>query len=581
MTRFRDAVRRFGELVNGSTGLSYIAIAVFSLFGLIAAQARSALFYLYQDALPQTLLFDVLIIGVPAMLLLTARHLSRRTDPNRLGAPAILALYLIAVLLRAPIIYGMDASILVEPLPFFESLKFQTLSGIVTIVATLSAAAAVGLTRERSVLTAQLEAEQRRLRETANSMEEDLREAERELRTRAREILEPELVEIRRMLEERLGHDGADVVADRLMSSVRDVVRPASHELATPTHLPSRDIPAVVPVRFDVFRDEMDVPAAIRPEWLVGVFLIILATSVVALQDTWIRTLPTVLSLCAMGGFLLLVKLAWPRRFRTMRVASGFLLITLLYIACFTVQYTLDSQFFGVSNRLVQPVTSFLVTSTVAVAFTLIAIHSEHAKSTRMKLITVNSQLTELVARMRRQLWLSHRAVALTVHGQLQSMLVATAMRLRLTADDTSNAVDLRRLDDVLASISTPGLNSVTLLDTMDELREIWSGVVVIEYEISPQALARMYEDAGLAACASEVCCEAVSNAIRHGDATTIQIEVGAVTGGLRLTVVDDGHGVAVDYRAGLGLTMMDQTCLSWTLVNGAQGGTTLQAVLA
>ena len=579
MTRFRGAARRFGELVNGSTGLSNVAIAVFSLLGLISAQTRSAL--LYRDARPQTLLLDVLIIGIPAIFLLTARHLSRRTDPHRLGAPAIIALYLIAVLLRAPIVYGMDASILTEPLAFFESLKFQTLSGVVTIVATLSAAAAVGLTRERSMLTAQLEAEQWRLRETADSMEGELREAERELRTRAREILEPELVEIRRMLEERLGQDGADVVADRLMSSVRDVVRPASHQLATPTYLPARDIPAVVPVRFNVFRDKMDVPAAIRPEWLVGVFLIFLATSVVALQDAWIRTLPTVLSLCAMGGLLVLVKHAWPRRFRTMRVASGFLLITLLYVASFTAQYTLDSRFFGVSNRFVQPVTSFLVTTTVAVAFTLIAIHSEHAESTRMKLITVNSQLMELVARMRRQLWLCHRAVALTVHGQLQSMLVATAMRLRLTADDTSNAVDLRRLDDVLTSISTPGLNSVTLLDTLDELREIWSGVIVIEYEISPEALARMYEDAGLATCASEVCREAVTNAIRHGGATTIQIEVGAVTAGLALTVVDDGQGVAVDYRAGLGLTMMDQTCLSWALVNGALGGATLQVVLA
>ena len=579
MTRFRGAARRFGELVNGSTGLSNVAIAVFSLLGLISAQTRSAL--LYRDARPQTLLLDVLIIGIPAIFLLTARHLSRRTDPHRLGAPAIIALYLIAVLLRAPIVYGMDASILTEPLAFFESLKFQTLSGVVTIVATLSAAAAVGLTRERSMLTAQLEAEQWRLRETADSMEGELREAERELRTRAREILEPELVEIRRMLEERLGQDGADVVADRLMSSVRDVVRPASHQLATPTYLPARDIPAVVPVRFNVFRDKMDVPAAIRPEWLVGVFLIFLATSVVALQDAWIRTLPTVLSLCAMGGLLVLVKHAWPRRFRTMRVASGFLLITLLYVASFTAQYTLDSRFFGVSNRFVQPVTSFLVTTTVAVAFTLIAIHSEHAESTRMKLITVNSQLMELVARMRRQLWLCHRAVALTVHGQLQSMLVATAMRLRLTADDTSNAVDLRRLDDVLTSISTPGLNSVTLLDTLDELREIWSGVVEIEYEISPEALARMYEDAGLATCASEVCREAVTNAIRHGGATSIQIEVSAMTAGLGLTVEDDGQGVAEDYHPGLGLTMMDQTCLSWTLVNGARGGATLQAVLA
>lgn len=579
MTRVRDAVRRFGDFVNGSTGLSNVAIGVFSLFGLIAAQARSAL--LYRDAFPQTVLPAVLTIAVPAIFLLTARLLTTRIDPQRVRAPAIVALYLIAVLLRAPITYMMDASILGEPLPLLESLRIQALSGVVTIIATLSAAAAVGHTRQRSALTARLEADQWRLRDMANSMEGELREAEHDLRTRAREILEPELVEIRQMLHDRLGQAEAEAVADRLMSSVRDVVRPASHQLIAPAHLPNRDIPDPVRVRFNPFRDEMDVPAAIRPQWLVGVFLIMLTTSVIALQDTWIRTLPTILMLCAMGVFLILVKRAWPRRLRTMRVASGFLVITLLYIASFTAEYTVDSRFFGVSNRSVQPVTSFLVTTAVAVAFTLIAIHSDHAESTRMKLVTVNSELAELVARMRRQLWLCHRAVALTVHGQLQSMLVSTAMRLRLTADDTSNALDLRRLDEVLASISTPGLNTVTLLDTLDELREMWSGVVLIEYEISPEALARMYDDPSLATCASEVCREAVTNAIRHGDATSIQIEIGIVALGLGLTVVDNGQGIAVSHHAGLGQSMMDQTCLSWTLVSGAQGGATLQAVLA
>jgi hypothetical protein len=60
---------------------------------------------------------------------------------------------------------------------------------------------------------------------------------------------------------------------------------------------------------------------------------------------------------------------------------------------------------------------------------------------------------------------------------------------------------------------------------------------------------------------------------------------VGAVTSVAPTTFTNkttaDVHGVAVDHHAGLGLTMMDQTCLSWTLVNGARGGATLQAVLA
>jgi signal transduction histidine kinase len=52
---------------------------------------------------------------------------------------------------------------------------------------------------------------------------------------------------------------------------------------------------------------------------------------------------------------------------------------------------------------------------------------------------------------------------------------------------------------------------------------------------------------------------EAVQNAMKHSGAKNIEIELSSRPGDLRLSVIDDGHGLAadVDSRSGLGMRTM------------------------
>jgi signal transduction histidine kinase len=93
-------------------------------------------------------------------------------------------------------------------------------------------------------------------------------------------------------------------------------------------------------------------------------------------------------------------------------------------------------------------------------------------------------------------------------------------------------------------------------------------------------AMVEMSADPALATWASEVCREAVNNAIRHGQASAVKLTVEVVDAGLDITATDGGHGVPDGYHQGLGLVMMDQTCRHWNPGNRAKGGAVMTASL-
>lgn len=120
----------------------------------------------------------------------------------------------------------------------------------------------------------------------------------------------------------------------------------------------------------------------------------------------------------------------------------------------------------------------------------------------------------------------------------------------------------------------------MNLVDTLTELQELWSGLVVITYDISASAHAHLYAEPSLQECASEICREAVTNAIRHGNATHLVITVDPGSIGLDVTVADDGTGLAPAPQQGLGLSMLDEMCLRWEIRNQPVGGAILRAVV-
>jgi len=102
-----------------------------------------------------------------------------------------------------------------------------------------------------------------------------------------------------------------------------------------------------------------------------------------------------------------------------------------------------------------------------------------------------------------------------------------------------------------------------------------------VDVEISGEATARL--PAAVEVAAFRIVSEALSNVVRHADATTCSVQL-SLNGALEITVRDDGRGLPADHRAGVGVTGMRERAHELggqlTVASNAGRGTVVHARL-
>jgi nitrate/nitrite-specific signal transduction histidine kinase len=91
----------------------------------------------------------------------------------------------------------------------------------------------------------------------------------------------------------------------------------------------------------------------------------------------------------------------------------------------------------------------------------------------------------------------------------------------------------------------------------LDEIAAVWRNVAGIEMSLDSSALARLDRDAVAAEQIVEVVREAISNAVRHGRANLIAVEVTATNPADIEVVVDDNGAFALEQGRGMGTEIM------------------------
>ena len=454
---------------------------------------------------------------------------------------------------------------------------------------TLGLAGVMELSRERSLVIASLLAEQERLRRLAESMDAELLRTERELRAEARALLDPTITEISSLLQGEISIPAATEVSAHITEVVREVVRPTSHDLARTRVIALEESTPVEPTRLRPWSDRMDVTTAIHPVWVlvlcwlivVPVLLVIplFAATIERVVGTWL------VASVLFGVFLAALRRLWPPRWRSMRVGSALAVLTAIYFAFnVVVQWWIGRlSAIGDLSGSWERVAGIGLALKVAIAMivSVVAMLAEHGQQNRALLEEVNRELEGLIARLRRETWLLHRSVSLAVHGPLQSALVSTAMRLSSPERTEASVADARRrLDTALAAIEQDRREVPAIDEALTDLRGLWHAMVTIESRIDLAAAERLAGDAGLRQCVIEICREATSNAIRHGQATVILIDISTSEEAFLIRVLDNGSGVEDVLVAGLGMGMLDDTCLRWSLRPRDVGGAELTALV-
>lgn len=160
--------------------------------------------------------------------------------------------------------------------------------------------------------------------------------------------------------------------------------------------------------------------------------------------------------------------------------------------------------------------------------------------------------LAEQERRMRRQ-------IAIALHGTVGANLTAATMRLHHAIDNgdvsaaTEALVESRRLLDV-------DIHSLLLREHADvkaalnDLVDQWFGLVDITVDVDPDLRA----SPDVTQAVLDVVTEGISNAVGHGGATSVDVQVSRCADGVRLVLKDDGHP-PVGGTPGLGSRMLDE----------------------
>lgn len=519
----------------------------------------------------------VVIIAQIAMFVpLVALRLTLLRDPPRPRPWVAVAGFVVATVIRGVALSGILLAIggLEEPLWLYRIAASVFTQGTILVVVALSVSTIRAHTRTmNSLLIAQreLEAVQARL---LDEVDQRNKEALAQVKTR----LADEMVALDSMSDE--------ASVQELQRLASDVVRPMSHELAT-SLTAGAEASAIDNVR--VTRQQlvaqMTSTAPMRPvaaALMMGMMMLIMAAGIYGSQG-----LP--LMLVTAGATLVwswlanrVLALVLPR----VRVTAA---ITAVVIAAVVVGYLTSSAAAFVirddPSSLTIQVGGGLVVAGVVLLFALVSAVLRQQTATEVELSEQTERLRRAVVRLRQAQWFQGQALSRALHGPVQSAVTSAALRLDAALRSGQPTDQLVRsiraeLAQVVDVLDVDESQALGLDDSMARIRGLWEGLCSVRIDITDAARECLDADPVAGSTVVDMLTEAVSNSVRHGGATRVEVLIEAERPGvIRLTVRDDGSPSSGSSKAGLGTMLLEECTLEWSR-GGVDGGQVLEVVL-
>jgi signal transduction histidine kinase len=362
------------------------------------------------------------------------------------------------------------------------------------------------------------------------------------------------------------GEMDAECIADLLMHTARDSVRPLSHGLWV---APRQDYPSMSWRQVAVFEARRNPLPILVP----SVGFVLISTPLIVATSGWAGALVLAVVALASIGVVFRVgrRLIRARPALTVPVVVGAVLLAPLPITA------LGAAWFSISAAAFAPAVVLLLLLLIAGGIPAAASDIASDTIADLEAMVVDREVAQLAlnqehARIRREL-------AAHLHGTLQPRLVnashavleaargGDAERLEAAMRDAETALALA--DDV--AVSGP----CSLAQVVDTAQRDWSRLLVLTWAVR----AEEPWSASVAAVA-EILRESLANAVVHGQATAA--DVGMIRDGddLVVTIIDNGLGPQHGER-GLGAEVLNiATARRWTLQSHDSGGSVVTAAI-
>lgn len=377
-------------------------------------------------------------------------------------------------------------------------------------------------------------------------------------------------------------------IAEDLHDLSSQVVRPLSHRAAlASTTLAAPDVSVRRRGFATILRDAVTVDP-FRPGWVLALLLpSILMTAVRgygvvlgALGALWIAGMAALVLMAAQRVFT-------PRLPAIPLVPRALLVVTVWFIAAaasalpVAVSSTrglgpVDAwEVFGIPLFAYVPVMclGLAIAGAIAKAWAL----DEDARRSRIEALEWQTH------RLHQQVWAERTRLGRFLHGSVQAALTSTALLIDSSVSQGAEPADLAstaatRLRSIVEDVRSLGSDieqQDSAGDVLHRIADVWSRMARISIDIDPGAEHACQMDLHTAEAVVEIAREGITNAIRHGGASVVSVDVARVARDVAVTVVDNGAFTSHVER-GLGTVLLDSMCTDWTRERSSTGGTVL-----
>jgi signal transduction histidine kinase len=413
--------------------------------------------------------------------------------------------------------------------------------------------------------------------ELRNQRQESLKKHEQTLRSQAQELILPRLREFEQLLGKQMK---VQEQVDYLKHTLLNTVRPLATQLQDRRSVQYFDGfgRVTTKVRSVAFFERLDLWRDVRPTVVFFAFMpgYINGSILLLGADKFIQGYPFILITFAA---LLLVKLAGKikalaNKFVKLSLFLGLPAAGIMTSWLFQIQYA-DSQQLKVAY-LVPVVWGF---GLIYIGTAFVTALSAAQKVAERELAENNAALQAEWEIYQRDFWVANKRWSYVLHGEVQAALTTAIARLTMRPIVTAlDVAEVREdLERITESLSKPLNAKIDLKSAMDDLVEVWQGVVEISYTGSKEAVDLLDKDDFAKQSISEICKEAAGNAYRHGHATKVEIDLRIVSKRFELTISNDGAAPAEKRSKGIGSKMLDDLAPRWSLTSSG-GITTLKA---
>ena len=552
----RPTAKRLFQQVGSRYALSNPVLVLFLIpafgVGLIFDQTRS-------DAPLEYRLLSATIgyIATITPLLIARIFLPNKPRPSR---PALMmAIFLLAGLIRGATL--LEVSILSGEFQEGELLYRLVGGPLFTLISLILNAILVSNYARHKEALVSLAAERLRLQVRSAGVLARVQQQQEELSEKVESLIRPAI----RKIQETLSSASSEAVIGSLRDAADEVIRPLSREVAEgQDDLNFESEPAAVRVK-SALPKRVVLGEFLLPFWAATMSIGLLVSSTVLLEEPLTALLVLAFIFLLIFGFgrivqVLTIKLEVP-------TFAAWVIVPLVYAFPLS-SFFLLKPLMGMQSTDAQIYTMMFFEWNLGLLLFLAQLVQLQRRETTERLGDVNKQLEVISSRLSQELWLNRKRMAALLHGPVQAALYASAMGMAQTKNPSPEylARVQKDIESSLEQLNNPNrLESVTLLSVLDQVKDLWSGSVEINIDIQNDLEAAITKEPLTCDATIEVTRELVTNSIKHGQATQVQVRISEIDSSrFSVEVIDNGQALDEAATPGYGTKVLNELSLNW-----------------